>query len=105
MTPYGLTKIGATIQTNREHRLITRTFRGVFWLVIALACLLLLGMLVQFLLRVIMLRNKALGAKLAKPYDAVILKMAGGPFSPTLSLPTSGGAQVESIRRLSAHRL
>ena len=70
------------MQTTREHRLITRAFRGVFWLVIALACLLLLGMLVQFLLRAIMLRNKALGAKLAKPYDAVILKMAGGPFSP-----------------------
>jgi deazaflavin-dependent oxidoreductase (nitroreductase family) len=58
------------------------TMNWFFWFLIALVCLVLLGLLVQFLLRAIMLRNKALGAKLAKPYDAVILKMAGGPFSP-----------------------
>jgi deazaflavin-dependent oxidoreductase (nitroreductase family) len=75
-------KAGATMQTNRQSKLITRAFRGFFWLFIALASLLLLGILVQFLLRRIALRNKELRVKLLKPYDAVILKIAGGPFSP-----------------------
>lgn len=52
------------------------TMNWFFWFLIALVSLLVLGLLVQFLLRTIMLWNKALGAKLAKPYDAVILKMA-----------------------------
>jgi deazaflavin-dependent oxidoreductase (nitroreductase family) len=102
-------KAGAIMQTNRQSKLLTHAFREVFWLIIALASLLLLGMLVgffrlfialasllllgilvQFLLRSIVLRNKALRAKLVKPYDAVILKMAGGPFSPYAVLTHTG---------------
>ncbi len=86
------------MQTNRQRRIITRVCRGFFWLFLALTSLLLLGMLGQFLLRAIMLRNKELGAKLAKPYDAVILKMAGSRFSPYAVLTHTGRRSGRSYR-------
>jgi deazaflavin-dependent oxidoreductase (nitroreductase family) len=70
------------MQANRQSKLLTRVCRGFFGLLLALASIFLFGMLVQFLLRTIALRNKALRVKLLKPYDALILKLAGGPFSP-----------------------
>ena len=72
------------MQTNRQSKLITRVCRGFFWLFLASFSFVLLGLLAQLLLRRIVLRikNKELRAKLLKSYDAVILKIAGGPFSP-----------------------
>ena len=70
------------MQGNRQSKLLTRVFCGFFRLLLALASIFLLGILAQILLRRIALRNKALRVKLLKPYDAVILKIAGGSFSP-----------------------
>jgi deazaflavin-dependent oxidoreductase (nitroreductase family) len=85
-------KAGAIMQTNRQSKLITRVCRGFFWLFLASFSFVLLGLLAQLLLRRIVLRikNKELRAKLLKSYDAVILKIAGTPFSPYAVLTHTG---------------